>query len=44
MRKNVGQASTAERAQQKRVGRLLTSERNMKIMMSDEARRRIGKG
>jgi hypothetical protein len=30
--------------QQKRVGRLPTSERNRKIIMSDEVRRRIGKG
>jgi hypothetical protein len=35
MRKSVGQAPTAERAQQKRVGRLPTSEQNRKIM-SDE--------
>ena len=44
MRKSVGQAPTAERVQQKRVGRLPTSERNRKIIMSDEVRRRIGKG
>ena len=44
MRKNVGRAPTAERAQEKRVGRLPTSERNRKIVMSDEVRRRIGKG
>jgi len=36
MRKNVGQALTAEQAQQKRVGRLPTLERNRKIIMSDE--------
>jgi hypothetical protein len=30
--------------QQKRVGHLPTSERNRKIIMSDEVRRRIGKG
>jgi hypothetical protein len=30
--------------QQKRVGRLPTSEQNRKIIMSDEVRRRIGKG
>ena len=44
MRKSVGQAPTVERAQQKRVGRLLTSEQNRKIIMSDEVRCRIGKG
>jgi hypothetical protein len=44
MRKSVRQAPTAERAQQKRVGHLPTSERNGKIIMSDEVRRRIGKG
>ena len=43
MRKSIGQAPTAERAQQKLVGRLPTSERNRKIIMSDEVRRRIGK-
>jgi hypothetical protein len=42
MRKNVGQAPTEEQARQKCVGRLPTSERNRK--MSDEVRRRIGKG
>jgi len=44
MRKSVGQAPTAKRAQQNRVGRLLTSEWNRKIIMSDEVRRRIRKG
>ena len=36
MRKSIGQALTAERVQQKRVGCFLTSERNRKIIMSDE--------
>jgi hypothetical protein len=36
MRKSVGQAPTAERAQQKHVGRRPTSERNRKIIMLDE--------
>jgi hypothetical protein len=44
MRKSVGQAPTAERARQKLFGRLPTSERNRKIIMLDEVRRRIGKG
>jgi hypothetical protein len=44
MRRSVGQALTAEQAQQKRVGHLPTSERNRKIIMLDEVRRRIGKG
>jgi hypothetical protein len=44
MRDSIGQAPTAERAQQKRVGHLLTSEWNRKIIMSDEVRRSIGKG
>jgi len=44
MRKGVRQAPTAERAQQNRVGRHPTSERNRKIIMSDEVRHRIGKG
>jgi hypothetical protein len=44
MRKSIGQALTAERAQQKHVGRLPTSERNRKIIMSYEVRRTIGKG
>ena len=43
-RKSVGQAPTAERAQQNRVGRLPTLERNGKIIMSDEVRHSIGKG
>jgi hypothetical protein len=45
MRKSVGQAPTAgEQTQQNRVGRLPTSERNKKINLSDEVRRRIGNG
>ena len=36
MGKSVGQALTADRAQQNRVGRLPTLERNRKIIMSDE--------
>jgi len=36
MRKSVGWSPTAKRAQQKRVGRLPTLERNRKIVMSDE--------
>jgi len=44
MRKSIGQAPTVERAKQKRVGCLPTSERNRKIIMSDEVWRRIGKG
>jgi len=44
MRKSVGQAPTAEWAQQKRVGHLPTLERNRKIIMSNEVRRRIRKG
>ena len=44
MRKSAGQAPTEERAQQKRVGRLPTLRRNRKIIMSDEVRRKIGKG
>ena len=44
MRKSVGQAPTAERAQQKHVGHLPTLERNRKIIMSDEVLCRIGKG
>jgi len=38
MRKGVGQAPTAEQAQQNHVGCLPTSERNRKIIMSDEVR------
>ena len=47
MRKSVEQAPTAERAHkrnQKSVGRHPTSEQKRKIIMSDEVRRRIGKG
>ena len=44
MRKSDGQAPTAERAQQKRVGRLPTSQRNRKIMLLDDVRHRIRKG
>jgi len=44
MRKSVGQAPTAERAQQKRVRCLPTLEGNRKIIMLDKVRRRIGKG
>jgi hypothetical protein len=46
MRKSVGQALTAgKQTQQKnRVGRLPTSEQNSQIILSDEARCRIGKG
>ena len=36
MRKSVRQAPTEERVKQKRVGHLPTSERNRKIIMSDE--------
>jgi hypothetical protein len=34
----------ANNATKKRVGRLPTSEQNWKIILSDEVRRRIGKG
>jgi hypothetical protein len=45
MRKSVGQAPTAgEQTQQNHVGRFSTSEQNWKIILSDEVRRRIGKG
>ena len=46
-KKSVGQAPTAERAnkhKKKSVGRHPTLEQNGKIIMSDEVRRRIGKG
>ena len=46
-KKSVGQAPTAERANKRKiksVGRHPTSEWNGKIIMSDEVRRRIGKG
>ena len=46
-KKSVGRAPTAERAnkrKKKSVGHQPTSEQNMKIVMSDEVRRRIGKG
>jgi len=39
MRKSIRQALTAERAQQKRVGHLPTSEQNRKIIMSDKVQR-----
>jgi hypothetical protein len=43
MKKSVGQAPTAgEQTQQNRVGRLPTSERSRKIILSDEVRCRIG--
>ena len=47
MRKSVGQATTVERANKRKkesVGRHPTSERNGKIIMSDEVRRRIRMG
>jgi len=37
-RKSIGQAPTAERAQQNRVGQLPTLERKRKIIMSDKVR------
>ena len=46
-KKSVGQAPTVEQAnkrKKKSVGRHPTSEQNGKIIMSDEVRRRIGKG
>jgi hypothetical protein len=45
MRKSVGQAPTAGKKRNKnRVGHLPTKEQNWKIILSDEIRRRIGKG
>jgi len=49
VRTTLGKASDrfrqrANKRNKNRVGRLLTSERNRKIILSDEVRRRIGKG
>jgi hypothetical protein len=44
MSKSVGQAPTAAERNKNRVGRLPASERKRKIILSDEVRRRIGKG
>jgi hypothetical protein len=41
MRKSVGQAPTAGEHNKNRVGRLPTLERNRKIILSDEVRRRM---